>query len=428
MTAPRRRILFLTPQLPYPPHQGTAIRNWHLIQHVARQHQVDVLSFAARPQVDMAAAEPLRALVNRLTVVPPPSRTLPRRLTDLLRGRADMTQRLASREFVDTLAAWLAHGYDVVQAEGIEMAPYLLHIRDWRSVKNQQRSTDDWAATGAPGRRLVYDAHNAEALLQQRNCLTDLRRPRRWVAALYSLVQWQRLARVEANLARRVDRVIAVSDADAAALRRLAPGVQPLVVPNGVDTGFYDPSQPAAHLPIVLSAPLELTQPLLVFTGKLDYRPNIEACLWLVREVMPRLWAERPTVHVALVGRDPAPAVQALAAPRVTVTGWVPDTRPYMARATVFVAPLRVGGGTRLKLLEALAMGCPIVSTPQGAEGLDLEDAALLADDPDSFARSTSELIQDEARRGALSQAARRLALARYDWRAILPRLDPVYV
>ncbi len=424
----RRRVLFLTPQLPYPPHQGTAIRNWHLIQHVARQHQVDVLSFTAQPQADLAAAEPLRAVVHRLAVVKTPARSVARRLADLLRGHADMTRRLASRDYIDTLAAWLAHGYDVVQAEGIEMAPYLLHMRRWRAVKNQQRRTDDWTAPGVEGRRLVYDAHNAEALLQQRNCLTDLRRPRRWVAALYSLVQWRRLAGVETDLLRRVDRVVAVSDADAAALCRLAPGVQPLVVPNGVDTAFYDPTLPEARLPLALDAVLPPDRPLLVFTGKLDYRPNIEACRWLVQQVMPRLWAAHPDVHVALVGRDPAPSVQALASPRVTVTGWVPDTRPYMARATVFVAPLRVGGGTRLKLLEALAMGCPIVSTSQGAEGLDLGGAAVLADDADCFAQAVGQLVQDAARRGALAQAARQLALARYDWRAILPRLDPVYV
>ena len=427
MTTARRRILLLTPQLPYPPHQGTAIRNWHILQHVAQRHDVDLLSFATRPDAALEAAGPLRVLVNRLTVVPAPRRTRLRRLVDLVRGRADMTQRLASREFIERLAVSLAHGYDVVQAEGIEMAPYLTHIRRWRSVKSQRRPTDDWTATGGEGRRLVYDAHNAEALLQQRNYLTDVRRPRRWVAALYSLIQWRRLAQVEAHLLDGVDRVIAVSEADAAALRRLAPDVQPLVVPNGVDTAFYDPELPGGHVPLSLSAPLETGQPLLVFTGKLDYRPNIEACTWLVGEVMPRLWATHPTAHVALVGRDPAPAVQALAAPRVTVTGWVPDTRPYMAQATVFVAPLRVGGGTRLKLLEALAMGCAIVSTSQGAEGLDLSASALLADDADEFACGVARLIQDEARRTALGQAARRLALAHYDWRAILPRLDPVY-
>ena len=407
MDSPRRRLLLLTPQLPYPPHQGTAIRNWHILRHIAARHTVDVLSFAADPPTDLAAAGPLRDLVGRLDALPAPPRPLPRRLADMAAGHADMARRLHSDAFAARLAEWLADGYDVVQAEGIEMAPYL------------------WPATGPlrPAARLVYDAHNAEALLQQRNWLTDARRPRRWAAAAYSWVQWQRLSALEADVLRRADTVIAVSEADAATLRVLAPGVSPLVVPNGVDTAFYDPVLAGAQSPI----PLASDVPWLVFTGKLDYRPNIEASLWLVNDVMPRVWAAAPEARVALVGRDPAPSVRALAGPRVTVTGWVPDTRPYIAAATLFVAPLRVGGGTRLKLLEALAMARPIVSTSRGAEGLDLGAAAALVDDADGFATAVLALLADAPRRAAMSAAARRLAVARYDWQAILPRLDSVY-
>ncbi len=407
MDSPRRRILFLTPQLPYPPHQGTAIRNWHILRHVAARHAVDVLSFAADPAADLAAAAPLREIVGRLDALPAPPRPLRRRLADLAAGDADLARRLHSDDFAARLTAWLADGYDVVQAEGIEMAPYL------------------WPAAGrrGPAARLVYDAHNAEALLQQRNWLTDARRPRRWAAAAYSWVQWQRLSALEADILRRADGVIAVSEADAATLRALAPGVSPLVVPNGVDTAFYDSALAEARQPV----PLPPGAPWLVFTGKLDYRPNIEASLWLVGDVMPRVWAAAPNVRVALVGRDPAPAVSALAASRVTVTGWVPDTRPYIAAADLFVAPLRVGGGTRLKLLEALALGRPIVSTSRGAEGLDLGAAATLADDAEAFAAAILALLPDAPRRAAMGAAARQLAVARYDWQTILPRLDDLY-
>ena len=407
MDSPRRRILFLTPQLPYPPHQGTAIRNWHILRHVAAHHTVDVLSFAANPPADLAAAGPLRDLVGRLDALPAPPRPLYRRLADMAAGHADMARRLHSDAFAARLAEWLADGYDVVQAEGIEMAPYL------------------WPTSGPLplAARLVYDAHNAEALLQQRNWLTDARQPRRWAAAAYSWVQWQRLSALEADLLRRADGIIAVSETDAATLRALAPGLSPLVVPNGVDTAFYDPALADAQQPV----PLAADTPWLVFTGKLDYRPNIEASLWLVGDVMPRVWAAAPAVRVALVGRDPAPSVRALAGPRVTVTGWVPDTRPYIAAAALFVAPLRVGGGTRLKLLEALAMARPIVSTSRGAEGLDLGAAAMLADDADAFATAVLALLADPPHRAAMSGAARQLAVARYDWQAILPRLDGLY-
>lgn len=407
MDSPRRRILFLTPQLPYPPHQGTAIRNWHIIRHVAQRHDVDVLSFATDPHAALAEAAPLRALARRVEVLPAPPRPTSRRLTDLAQGRVDMARRLHSPAFTARLAEWLADGYDVAQAEGIEMAPYL------------------WPP-GAPlprGPRFIYDAHNAEALLQQRNWLTDARRPRRWVAAAYSWVQWQRLAALETDILNRADHVLAVSEADAATLHDLAPDVAPRVVPNGVDTAFYDPALPEARDP----APFDAASPALVFTGKLDYRPNVEACLWLVATVMPQVWAAAPGVRVALVGRDPAPVVKALAGPRVRVTGWVPDTRPYMAAASLVVAPLLVGGGTRLKLLEALAMGRPIVSTRRGAEGLDLGAATVLADDAASFATAIIELLADPLRRETMGVAARALAVHRYDWQAILPALDDLY-
>lgn len=401
------RLLLLTPQLPYPPHQGTAIRNWQLVQYLAARHEVDLLTFAADPALALDQAAPLQAVCRRVAIAPVPPRAIRHRLADLLRGHADMARRLYSPAFARTLASWRANGYGVVQAEGIEMAPYLLGLRE-----GLLRTT--------PVPRLIYDAHNAEALLQRRNCFADARHPRRWVAALYSFIQWRRLARLERRLLRSVDRVIAVSEPDAAVLRALAPEVDPLVVPNGVDTDAYSPD--AATI-----SPLAPAAPWLVFTGKLDYRPNIEACHWLVERVMPRVWAIRPQTRVALVGRDPAPAVARLAGPRVHVTGWVPDTRPYLDAATLCVVPLRVGGGTRLKILEALALGCAIVSTPQGAEGLSLGDAAVVADGVDDFARAVVALLDDPARRVALGQAARALAVARYDWRALLPVLDPLY-
>ncbi len=399
------RILFLTPQLPYPPHQGTAIRNWHIIRHVAAGRQVDVLSFAADPAKALAQAEPLTALCRRVEALPAPTRSTRRRLADMARGHADMARRLHSDAFAERFHAWLHDGYDVVQAEGIEMAPYLLQL----------------ARNGGP--RRIYDAHNAEALLQQRNFLTDARRPARWVASAYSLVQWRRLAALERRLAGEVNRVIAVSDADASALRALAPAFDPVVIPNGVDTTYYDPvPTDNADAPT-----LPLDADWLVFTGKLDYRPNIEACRWLVEVVMPLIWRDAPNTRVALVGRDPAPAVQALAGDRVVLSGWVPDTRPFIRQAAVYVVPLRVGGGTRLKLLEALAMGRAVVSTTQGAEGVDVQDAAVLKDTPQDFAAAVVSLLRDPARRATLGQAARRLAVSRYDWAAILPSLDAVY-
>lgn len=395
------RLLFLTPQLPYPPQQGTAIRNYHVIAGLAHRYEVSLLSFID-PEQRLEGAQGLRALCRRLEVLPVPTRRFSDRLRGLLSGWPDMALRLASPAFAARLADWLKEErFDIVQIEGIEMARYLDVI------------------LFAPYRPcIVYDDHNAEYVLQERAFRSDVRQPQRLHAALYSFIQWRRLRRYEATVCRQVDRVIACSAADAKALRQLLPDLQVHILPNGVDTAFFRP-QPA--VPPVAS---------LVFTGKMDFRPNVDAALWLVHDILPRVRQAHPEATLALVGQRPSPAVARLAEqPGVIVTGRVEDVRPYIAGAQVYVAPLRMGSGTRLKLLEAMAMGAAIVSTRLGAEGLPVQSGRhlLLADTSADFAEAVIALLDAPAQRKALGQAARQLVEAEFDWARIIPRLETIY-
>ncbi len=395
------RLLFLTPQMPYPPRQGAALRNWGLISNLARDHDVTVLTFAA-PSRSPGDEGPLRALA-RVETVTPPVRTLRARLRDLLTTRQpDMALRLAAPRYARRLAALLAEtAFDVVQIGGIEMAPYLDTVR---------------AASAA---QVVFDDYNCEYLLQKRAFLTDLRSPRHWPGAAYSFIQWRRLRRYEAHICRRADLVLAVSERDGALLRRLAPGREVLVIPNGIESDAYrlDRVPPWPRLP----------SPALVFTGTMDFRPNVDAVLWFARRVLPRIRAQVTGVHLFVVGQRPHRRLAALRAdPAITLTGWVADARPYIAQATVYVAPLRIGGGTRLKLLEAMALSRPVVATRLGAEGYPVADGRelLLADRPAEFAAAVVALLRDPARRAALGEAARAFVERGYDWRAIVPRLE----
>jgi glycosyltransferase involved in cell wall biosynthesis len=293
------------------------------------------------------------------------------------------------------------------------MAPYLDVIRSPLS-----------ASEGGTGGEVlvVFDDHNCEYLLQQRTFLTDLRIPTRWPAAAYSFVQWRRLRRYEAQVCRRADRVLAVSEADAAALRRLAPGLDVPVIPNGIDTRAYRPETPNPNDQIPKDA--------LVFTGTMDFRPNIDAVLWFAREVLPRIQAEIPDARFLVVGQRPHKRLDALRGnPAVTLTGQVEDTRPYIAGAAVYVAPLRMGGGTRLKLLEAMALGKAVVATRLGAEGYPVTDGRemRLADTPADFAAAAVALLRDPQRRETLGRAARAFVEERYDWRVIVPRVEAAY-
>jgi sugar transferase (PEP-CTERM/EpsH1 system associated) len=398
------KVLFLTPQVPYPPQQGAALRNWGLISGLAERHEVAVLSFLSPGQsTDLATR--LQAACRIETVVLT-TRTFRDRLHSLFTTRQpDMALRLASGTYAHRLAEWLARErFDVVHVGGIEMVPFL-----------------DVIEAARPRPSMVFDNLNCEYLLQKRAFLTDLGAPGRWPGAAYSLVQWRRLFRYEAEACRRADHVLAVSDADAAALRDLVPGLGVTVVPNGVDTRAYRVQSPK-------SKPSSGSD--LVFTGTMDFRPNVDAVLWFAQKVLPRVRAQAPGVHLFVVGQRPHRRLDGLRSdPTVTLTGWVEDVRPYIARAAVYVAPLRIGGGTRLKLLEAMAMGKAVVATRLGAEGYPVTDARelLLADTPADFTAAVVTLLRSPERRAELGQTARAFVDRLYDWRVIVPRVETVY-
>jgi sugar transferase (PEP-CTERM/EpsH1 system associated) len=404
-----KKILVLTPQFPYPPHQGTTIRNYNLIAGLARRHEVHLLSFG---NPDESRSTPLVELCRSVRLINPPQRSVRRRMMGLIFSRLpDMAQRLPSAEFGAALAAMLdREEFDVVEVEGIELAQYLFQAARSRGDKT-------WP-------RLVFDDHNAEYILQQRAFETDVRAPRRWIGAAYSFVQWQRLRGYERRACLVADRVVAVSDTDAKAIRRLVPGLEPIVVPNGVDMAYYTAPIPPAER----QAGPGLED--LVFTGKMDFRPNVDAVLWFAQEVLPLVRREAPDVRFWVVGKDPHPRLAPLSGdPAIVVTGCVDDVRPYIAGAAVYAVPLRIGGGTRLKVLEAMAMGKAIVSTALGCEGFDLvpDQELVVADEPAQFAAAVLGLLRDPERRERLGRAARRFAGSRYDWRIIVPRLERIY-
>jgi len=401
-----KRILFLTPQLPYPPQQGTAIRNYNLILQAARQHEVHLLSFVdGDTKVDPG---PLRQVCTGLETIPAPHRSSWRRLITVLSSPLpDIAHRLSSALFQQRLGTILGTTHmDVLQIEGLEMARYGLRASQM---------------AGAEAPFLVFDAHNAEYVLQRRIFEMDSRHPRRWLGALYSLIQWAKLHRYEAMVCRQVDRVIACSAPDAQTLARLVANLEPLVVPHGVDTQHYRPG---------VVSPAPLVGEALVFTGKMDFRPNVDAILWFCSEVLPEIQRAAPEAHLYVVGKNPHVRLQPLARkPGITVTGFVEDPRPYIKAAAVYVVPLLTGGGMRLKILEAMAMGRPIVSTTLGCEGIPAvpERDIVLADTAGSFAQKVLALLGDNVRRDQLGHAGRAFVEQHFDWQTVTVPLEKVY-
>jgi glycosyltransferase involved in cell wall biosynthesis len=225
--------------------------------------------------------------------------------------------------------------------------------------------------------------------------------------------QSTRMRRFEGRTMARFDRVLAVSDVDRDTLQRIYPRslTAPVsVIPTGVDTAYFSPGprDPSGARRIV-------------FTGSMDWLPNVDAVVFFCREILPLIRQDEPDVTFTIVGRSPTPVVQRLAEdPWIDVTGRVDDVRPFLAASTVNVVPLRIGGGTRLKIFEAMAAGRAVVSTSVGAEGLPIESGRhlLLADDPAAFARSVVTLLRDSEKRQAMESEARAFVAARYDWAA----------
>lgn len=251
----------------------------------------------------------------------------------------------------------------------------------------------------------VLFQHNVEAMIWQRHFENEPTGPKR--AFLKS--QWRRMRDFERESCRSFDMVAAVSSEDAETMRRDYGITNVYDVPTGVDTEYFSPG-----------ARVSKTGAKIVFTGSMDWLPNEDAIVWFVREILPIIRKSVPDVTLTVVGRDPSPRIRELQRTdaSIAITGRVPDVRPFMNDAGAYIVPIRIGGGTRLKIYEALAMELPVVSTAVGAEGLPLDDGEhiLIRDDPASFAEAVIGLLKDETTAKRIGESAAAKVRAEFGW------------
>jgi sugar transferase (PEP-CTERM/EpsH1 system associated) len=377
------RVLVLAWDVPYPPDHGGRIRSFHLLKALRDAASVSVLAFGTDADA-RARADPLRALGFSVATVPPRAVAF-RWWHHVITTTPLLLQRYACPSMQQAVAATMARTrFDLVLADGLFAAQPATPIR------------------GAP---VVYQAHNVESEVYRRTLrLASLPlRPR-----IAARVDCRKTERAERRLVRAFRFITAVSERDRDVLQRWNPRASVHVVPNGVDTEYFHP-EPA----------VEPEPGALVFTGTLTYPPNRDAALFFAREILPRIRAALPAVTWYVVGTAEPHLTASLAAePGVVCAGHVEDVRPYLQRAEVAVVPLRAGGGTRLKILEAMAAGRPVVSTSLGAEGLPFRDGLEIrrADSATAFASAVVELLRDPAAARRMAAAGRQAILGRYDW------------
>jgi glycosyltransferase involved in cell wall biosynthesis len=250
---------------------------------------------------------------------------------------------------------------------------------------------------------VVFFAHNVDHVMWKRLCRAS---SLAWMRPVLE-IEWRKVRRYESKVCRQAALTVAVSPQDRKALEESAPTAVIRAIPTGVDIDYFKPNG-ASEKPASL-----------VFTGSMDYYPNEDAIRYFMNDVLPIVRREFPHIDVTVVGRDPSQSLrEAAKTSGVELTGRVPDVRPYMNEASVYIAPIRVGGGTRLKIYEALAMGKPVVSTTIGAEGLPLTDGEhfLCADKPDTFATAIISLLLDKNRCRELGMAGQSLVREQFAW------------
>lgn len=397
------RILWLKSDLLLPLDKGGKLRTWHLMRQLARHHAITFLSYA-EPDQPAADIEGMREVASEVIAIPrrDPSKGTLAFYADAARHLVDSrpyaVAKYESAAYKDAVAAALARtSYDLIVCDFLPPA-----------VNLPER---------LPCPAVLF-THNVEAEIWRRHAETVTSTAKR----LLYRAQHRRMLRFEAQALRRFDGVLAVSEADRETFARLYPQatVRPIhVVPTGVDTAFFAPRNPLGASPAASRR--------LVFTGSMDWLPNEDAMVFFCRDILPLVRAEEPDVTLSIVGRAPTTAVKRLASEaRVEVTGRVPDVRPYMEDAAVYIVPLRIGGGTRLKIFEAMSMGKAVVSTAVGAEGLPVTpgEHLLIADEPRTFARTVVRLLRDVDKRRAIERAARDLVLAKYDWSVVAGDLE----
>ena len=373
----------------WPANTGGRLRSLHIMAELSRHHRVTVLTSHTRPEEAAAlrAWLPQGAEVISVPYTAPKWRSLrfpwllvrswfSRLPVDLYKSRVPALQRAADRLF--------ATG----QVE-VCVADFLC------ALPNVPR--------GCPV-PVVYFSHNVEHMIWKRLCANAANFWQRLPLAL----EWRKMRRYEARASARADLTIAVSEKDRAALAALAPEAEIRAMGTGVDISYFAPRSSTLQQPDRM-----------VFVGSMDWQPNEDAVLYFIDAILPLIRRSAPAATLSVVGRNPSERLRRAAQRAgVEVTGTVADVRDFVAAAEVYIVPLRIGGGTRLKIFEALAMGKAVVSTTVGAEGLPLEDGRhfMQADAPQAFADAVLTLLRDPELRESIGAAGRRLVEERYSW------------
>lgn len=381
----KKRILLVSPYFPYPPHDGGKVRMYNLIRHLAAENELYLLSYIetlnAReyaPALEMFCKKVYTVLRDENKRIM--GEDLPRSISFFY-----------TPEMIEALERTLAEVKpDIVQIDFLIMTQYVNHLG------------------GIPA---VYTEHDMSNInFEQSFHDRDLPEKERFV-------EWNKLVQFEKKILGKFAAAIVLTERDKKILEGFLPGTRSALVPTGVDIHRYRPNEK------------EAAAPTLVYVGHYRHYPNYDAVQYFLKDIFPLIAKEKPETRFLIVGSGVTREMLALGSDRVTITGEVEDVGKYLGQATVFVAPVRLGGGIKGKVLEAMASGLPVVATREASEGIQCRDGehVLVAESAADFAAKTLALLEDRQLREKLAAAGRRLVEEEYDWRRIAGTLDSLY-
>ena len=391
------KILWVKGDRLLPVQNGGNIRSYHIARHLAQHHSLRFFSYYSGTKDDDYETELNAQFPNSVA---------------LFTGKAELASWKRAADYIRHLSNPMPYAVSRFQYRLVQQ-----QLRDWFAQKSFDVVVCDFldAAVNFP-RELsiptVLFQHNVESEIWRRHAENGSG----WAKRNAYRIEFSKMQMYEQEMVRRFHHVIAVSENDAKLMEAWVDRSHLSVVPTGVDLRKFHPDLNRTGV-----------QPLVMFVGAMDWMPNVDAVDYFCREVWPNILQRIPTARFRVVGRNPNPLIQALASDNVEVTGMVPSVVEHLQEAAVVIVPLRVGGGTRLKIYEAMAMGRAVVSTTIGAEGLDVHDGRdiILADNPAKFADTVAELLANDGLRGRYERAAAELA-AKYDWPAVGERFGEV--
>jgi len=393
-------ILFLSPRLPLPADTGGKIRTFNILKQIAKTNHVHLLCFSFE-RTDQDHMGNFKELGVQMTLVPVDEPTILEKISGVLFKSIpfSIAKYNSSRMRQEIEKILKTRSFDAVHVDHLHMAHYKDCFKDIPCM---------------------LDEHNVEYKLLERCAQHE----GSLIKKFFYQQQSDKMRVFEGQKTKEFNAVFACSSEDQKILSDLTSGMAPLhVIANGVDTAYFDTSGSGQDKLQEEDA--------IVFTGSMDWLPNDDAITYFCGKILPLIWQKKETVKFYVVGKNPSTAVKDLASrdPRVIVTGRVDDVRPYIRRSGVFIVPLRIGGGTRLKILEAMSMGKAVVSTSIGAEGIEYTDGKniLLGDEPQDFADKVLLLLNDPQRSQSIGLEARQFVCGRYDWNIIGQTLKRIY-